>query len=78
MVRRIVRTLSDLETAYITVPEFARHLHVGRRQVRKWIEAGALPAVRIEAIWRIKAVDAEAFIAANRFTPVPSDHAAHR
>lgn len=69
MAKRIVRTLTTLDTAYISVPEFALHLRVGRELVMKWIHAEALPAVKIGHLWRIHAHDAAAFIRKNRFSP---------
>ena len=70
MAKRIVRTLTTLDTAYISVPEFAAHLSVGRTLVMKWIKAGSLPAVKIGSVWRIKAESADAFIQANHFQPI--------
>lgn len=67
MATRIIRTFTTLDTSYVSVPEFALHLRVGRRQVMKWIRAGALPAVRIDRVWRIAVGDADAFIQRNRF-----------
>lgn len=64
-----VRSLEDLDTGYVTIPELAQYLSVERRQVRKWIDAGSLPAIRIASIWRIHARDAKRFIASNRFRP---------
>lgn len=69
MPRRRLRSLTDLDTGYISVPEFARHLSVGRDLVMKWIRAGTLPAVKIGSLWRIKVEAADAFIRDNRFSP---------
>ena len=67
--RRLVRPLDDLHGEYITIRELAYHCHCGREQVRKWILAGALPAVLLDCGWRIKASDAKAFIAQHAYAP---------
>ena len=55
---------------YWTVTELALEWHVSKAQVRKWIDAQVLPAVRV-AGWmiRVRAPDAARFEAEN-FTPL--------
>lgn len=66
---RTVRPLDALHGEYITIRELAYHCHCSREQVRKWILAGAVPAVRLDCGWRIKAHDAKAFIARHAYEP---------
>lgn len=65
------RRITDLRThdeSFVTPAQLATHLGVGRRQVMKWIEAGALVAYRFdERQWRIEITDARAFVARSRF-----------
>jgi excisionase family DNA binding protein len=64
------RRIADLAThpdAYITVPHFAAHLGFQERTVRKWIDAGVLPAYRFEGQWRIATADALTFVEQARF-----------
>jgi len=63
----------DLQThphAYVTVQTFAAYLGFQERTVRKWIDAGTLPAYRFPPSvgdWRIRTADAIAFVERARF-----------
>jgi excisionase family DNA binding protein len=71
--RTRTQRIADLAThpaAYVTVQAFAAYLGFQERTVRKWIDAGALPAYRFPPVigdWRIKTADAIAFIEQARF-----------
>ena len=64
------RSIVDLSThpnAFVTVKAVAEHLAVTDKTVRKWIEAGVLPAYRFKTQWRIALTDAVAFVQRARF-----------
>jgi excisionase family DNA binding protein len=68
--RRRKHGIADLAihpAAYITVPALADHLGVQDRTVRKWIEAGVLPAYRFEGQRRIWKTDAVLIVERARF-----------
>ena len=68
--RRMRRQLTDLRThphAYIKVPAFAVYLDVQPKTVMKWIKTDLLRAYQFEGEWRIKTVDAIAFVEKARF-----------
>jgi excisionase family DNA binding protein len=65
--RRRITDLATHPTGYITVPDFAAYLGFQERTVRKWIDAGVLPAYRFKGLWRIAKTDAIAFVERSRF-----------
>jgi len=71
--RTRTRRIADLATHPCRLrhgAEFAAYLGFHERTVRKWIDAGALPAYPFPPVtgdWRIKTADAIAFIEQARF-----------
>jgi helix-turn-helix protein len=64
------RRITDLTThpdAYVTIPDFAQHLMVQQRTVRKWIRGGVLKAACFQGEWRIHTAEAIAFVERNQF-----------
>lgn len=55
---------------YLTVKETAELFRVCGKTVRRWIEAGTLPATRLGRGWRIARSDLKAFAASNSNTVV--------
>jgi excisionase family DNA binding protein len=49
---------------YLNVKEVATLLRVCPKTVRRWIQAGDLPAMRLGRDWRIARADLRAFVAA--------------
>jgi excisionase family DNA binding protein len=47
----------------LTVPQVAEEMQVTAQTIRNWIEAGALPAVRVGRAYRVKREDLETLLA---------------
>ena len=52
------------DATYLSVKEIADLLRVHPKTVRRWIEAGTLPATQMGRAWRIKRSDLKACLAA--------------
>jgi excisionase family DNA binding protein len=50
----------------LTVEQIAEADHVSPRTVRRWLESGDLPFVKLSSLVRIRVEDHEAFLARNR------------
>ncbi|WP_127480587.1 helix-turn-helix domain-containing protein [Nocardioides pantholopis] len=53
---------------FLTVPEVAQRLRVNPATVRRWIEAGTIPAVKIGRSYRVELAQVQAVIDGHRTT----------
>jgi excisionase family DNA binding protein len=57
-----IDSLDTYPEPHVSLRQLARYWQVDRRTVRKWIDNGQLPAIRLApTVWRIKIEDARAF-----------------
>ena len=66
MKRRPKRAEPSLGASLLTVDDIAAHAKVSTKTVRRWIDAGDLPAILIGKVLRIKPDDLAQFLEGRR------------
>jgi excisionase family DNA binding protein len=69
-------TLSEIlteEGTFLTPDEVAGCLRVSIQTVRRWINAGKLPAYKVGRAWRIKEADLESWLEERRIAATTSN-----
>jgi excisionase family DNA binding protein len=62
------------EGALLTPGEVAGCLRVSIQTVRRWINAGKLPAYKVGRAWRIKEADLQSWLKERRIAATTSDY----
>ena len=58
----MAKDLSDRIEAMLTIEDVADFCQVSRKTIRRWINAGDLPAAKLGAQWRIRPRDLDLLI----------------
>jgi excisionase family DNA binding protein len=67
-----VRAADATTERFLTMSETARLLNLSERSIRRYIDAGRLPAYRLPGGWRVRESELEAFLARHRAQPQTS------
>jgi excisionase family DNA binding protein len=71
-----VRATDATTERFLTMSETARLLNMSERSIRRYIDAGRIPAYKLPGGWRVRESELEAFLERHRAQPVAENQPA--
>jgi excisionase family DNA binding protein len=58
-------TAAERRSQYLTLAEAARHIHVSRRTIERWVQQGVLPIAKLGRLVRLSRAALDQYVAAH-------------